>query len=112
MRWVKALESGRYKQTVGRLRDNKGYCCLGVACTVFQKDVKGRWDRNIFEMPVGTPDYDRCDTELPRKMMLSLGITDSVQRTLIEMNDEEKKSFKEIAAVIREKYQLGPRKTK
>ena len=31
-KWVKALRSGRYKQTEAMLQDNKGYCCLGVLC--------------------------------------------------------------------------------
>lgn len=46
--WVKALRSGKYKQTVRRLRrDRKGnvrMCCLGVLCEVFRKTEKrGQW---------------------------------------------------------------------
>lgn len=37
-----ALESGRYPQTTGTLRDHDGYCCLGVACDVMTPD---RWWR-------------------------------------------------------------------
>jgi hypothetical protein len=29
--WLKALRSGKYKQTKGVLKDSIGYCCLGVA---------------------------------------------------------------------------------
>jgi hypothetical protein len=29
-KWLKALRSGRYKQTTDALSDGKGYCCLGV----------------------------------------------------------------------------------
>lgn len=29
-RWIEALRSGRFKQTIGALRDENGYCCLGV----------------------------------------------------------------------------------
>ena len=36
--WIKALESGEYKQGHGRLVTDRGdykeYCCLGVACDV------------------------------------------------------------------------------
>lgn len=37
--WVKALRSGEYKQTTGRLRRNRGknqasFCCLGVLCNL------------------------------------------------------------------------------
>lgn len=30
--WLKALRSGKYDQTTGRLEDENGFCCLGVAC--------------------------------------------------------------------------------
>ena len=35
-KWVKALTSGRYEQTTGRLYSRKSgaYCCLGVLCAV------------------------------------------------------------------------------
>lgn len=36
--WTKALRSGKYKQTTKKLQDNKGYCCLGVACELFTKE--------------------------------------------------------------------------
>jgi hypothetical protein len=32
--WIGALKSGDYAQTQGRLYDEKGFCCLGVACDV------------------------------------------------------------------------------
>ena len=42
-RWVAALRSGEYAQTTGRLRDDAGYCCLGVAFDLLAKDGKGSW---------------------------------------------------------------------
>jgi hypothetical protein len=38
--WLKALRSGRYAQTTGVLHDKDGYCCLGVACAVYNKTHK------------------------------------------------------------------------
>lgn len=35
--FLSALESGEYEQTKGQLCNNKGYCCLGVACEVYIK---------------------------------------------------------------------------
>ncbi len=42
--WVEALRSGEYPQTTGRLKRDTdalhtkaGYCCLGVACDLYQK---------------------------------------------------------------------------
>ena len=43
--WIKALRSGKYKQTQGDLRNFHGYCCLGVYCDVQAKEGKGAWDR-------------------------------------------------------------------
>lgn len=45
-KWIKALRSGKYKQTDGALYDKKedGYCCLGVAgsiCGVPDKTLIG-----------------------------------------------------------------------
>lgn len=45
-KWVKALRSGKYKQTTGRLQDGKGYCCLGVACAITIPKSKQEKTRN------------------------------------------------------------------
>lgn len=42
-RWATALESGCYDQTRDALRDHEGFCCLGVACDIF--DV-GLWEKS------------------------------------------------------------------
>lgn len=41
--WIDALRSGEYTQTKSVLHDltDGGYCCLGVACDVYQKHVGG-----------------------------------------------------------------------
>jgi hypothetical protein len=33
-KWIDALRSGKYKQTVGGLKDAEGYCCLGVLASI------------------------------------------------------------------------------
>lgn len=33
-KWVKALRSGKYKQTTDNLQDETGHCCLGVLCEI------------------------------------------------------------------------------
>ena len=33
-RWVAALRSGKYKQTISHLYDRGGFCCLGVMCAL------------------------------------------------------------------------------
>lgn len=37
-RWVTALRSGEYRQTKEKLRDDKGFCCLGVLCDLYSKE--------------------------------------------------------------------------
>ena len=34
-RWLAALEGGTYKQAKWQLRDGDGFCCLGVACDLY-----------------------------------------------------------------------------
>lgn len=45
-RWAEALESGKYAQTKGALRDRNGYCCLGVACDLYAKDTGEAWKKD------------------------------------------------------------------
>lgn len=44
--WVEALCSREYKQTRGSLRDNTGFCCLGVLCDLHRKTAADaeNWD--------------------------------------------------------------------
>jgi len=43
-KWVEALRSGEYSQTTGVLRDDIGFCCLGVLCDLHQKETgEGEW---------------------------------------------------------------------
>lgn len=35
VRWLAALRSGKYSQTTDALRDERGFCCLGVLCDVY-----------------------------------------------------------------------------
>jgi len=38
--WIEALRSGRYERGTGCLRQVDAYCCLGVACDLYDPD---RW---------------------------------------------------------------------
>lgn len=43
--WVKALRSGEYEQSQSVLRDDVGFCCLGVACDVYSNLTgRGEWN--------------------------------------------------------------------
>ncbi len=86
-RWVKALESGNYKQCKGRLAGGGYYCCLGVLHKIEPKIEQDWLDGSL------VPETCKID------------LTDQYQ--LIRMNDGEgqwqgnRKSFKEIAKWIR-----------
>lgn len=36
-KWIKALRSGKYKQTKNKLTNGKEFCCLGVLCEIAPK---------------------------------------------------------------------------
>lgn len=43
-RWIEALRSGKYAQTKDVLRNEEGFCCLGVLCDVVKEDLGIDWD--------------------------------------------------------------------
>lgn len=111
-KWVRALESGKYEQTIGELASTDGdFCCLGVACEVAIKNgvklTKKQKGHTIF--------YDKQSGVLPTVVKKWLGLrTDSgsfktpeasypeniIEMDLTELNDNGD-SFKEIAKVIK-----------
>lgn len=50
LEWAKDLESRKYKQTTGTLRDpdfSNNYCCLGVGCNTYRRLTgKGKWNKD------------------------------------------------------------------
>lgn len=116
MKWAKALESGKYKQTVGALRNEEGYCCLGVLCDLYGEKVGIR--------PIsGTEGFHSADGGtiycglLPPALVNLTGMKNnegSVKKfgrkkrdtSLVALNDSSKNglTFKQIAQVIRRRY--------
>jgi hypothetical protein len=95
-KWIKALTSGRYRQTTETLKDHNGYCCLGVLLTVTRK---GRWDDCMYRIGSGD-DEMQLEGDL-NGFKEQIGITRAQQTALISMNDKQGASFKEIASWIR-----------
>lgn len=96
-KWVKALRSGKYKQGIGALRLADKFCCLGVACDVFDKT---RWvGGNIYLSRVG---------QLPQAVSQWLGIESSDpllgNHRATQWNDDRGVSFKKIASLIERQF--------
>lgn len=113
--WLEALRSGKYKQDHRRLKSNDGFCCLGVLCDVMGTKWQAFTDQdgiitfktengnNAIPSPVdvGKDVYNALhavvvyDTNNPRA---SVNLRDA----LISMNDQDGKTFNEIADFIDE----------
>lgn len=114
-KWVAALRSDEYQQTTGRLRDENGYCCLGVACDVARSEGLGDWDGNHFDTQCGQEDQ-----VLTRDVADWLGLANSngglttagadafrgvepedfLTSNLAKLNDDDGLTFDAIADVI------------
>jgi hypothetical protein len=89
-KWIKALRSGNYKQTRGTLKNDEGFCCLGVLCDIHPKVTWGERDAANFEFEVS-------ESELPREFRLHLGIPKNKHNRLMHLNDGLRQDFSEIA---------------
>lgn len=101
-RWLEALRSGRYAQTKRTLRDENGFCCLGVLCDVVAPDLGLQWKENL----VNGSRFNIANSIslLPTAVMAATGLlhADAVLDSglsLIELNDNGH-SFSEIADII------------
>ena len=118
-KWYDDLVSGKFVQATNQLRKNSegnerrdrkhrnGHCCLGVlserVCRLKAvKDTGWKYDRGAGRWSDGR---DSNILELPYKVADLIGLDD--QPGFFIMNDTEGKSFKQIAAIVRNKYLKG-----
>ena len=95
LRWIKALNSGKYKQGKHALRKNNKYCCLGVAAEIENcKSVYG----NLFQFTKTYISGTRPPNSwFKRKYGLSIPVS-----MFVNLNDMDcNLTFKNIAKVIR-----------
>lgn len=107
--WVEALRSGQYTQTLTRLRYKDTYCCLGVACDLYNKDTqKGIWLKRTVNQDVYTFNIGSKIVEyvLPIPVREWLGISSQHARIYGFMNDTGR-DFDQIANRIEEDYNEG-----
>lgn len=121
-KWVEALKSGEFKQTTGALHivdvledgsQDSGYCCLGVACELFDRENPGVVDRTIEQAPNGryVESFNGKDNVLPKVVQRWLGLKDdggsyiavdneAETPALWKHNDGDLLDFGQIAAII------------
>ncbi len=92
-KWVAALRSGEYQQTTGELCSGDRYCCLGVLLAVSDIDD---------EMMEGHNTLDSRSQFRELRDECRLGSTSPVhgqtlQSKLIDLNDDERLPFPDIA---------------
>jgi hypothetical protein len=93
-KWVQALESGEYNQGRGQLIDEYGnLCCLAVLGKCQGLKFKGSDEFDGEYIPGTYSSYSQ---------LVQFGLDGVNQDKLITMNDNEQKSFKEIAEYIKE----------
>lgn len=117
LKWLEALESGRYKQAQGQLREAKmdkksyGYCCLGVLSNLAAKDGVGEWEPSYGgECRYFVLDGHTDDMNIVEPLAYVVGLPTKLRDRLVTMNDDEDKSFKEIAAHLRKVWRLPKKK--
>ena len=107
-KWIEALESGDYTQARGYLRNGNSYCCLGVACDI---SGMGKWlkvndeeGHNYYVYQMDEVNHE--SSILPKEVADWLGIDKQgyfkdFSRSLLQVNDSQKKNFKQIASMVR-----------
>lgn len=99
--WIEALESGKYKQGQGAMRDDDAHCCLAVGCVVANIPAiqfpSGRWAFGAAQ------DSGTAPIELVEHLSLhgDCGDTKPVSGKALTLLNDHGKSFAEIAAIIR-----------
>jgi hypothetical protein len=103
-KWVEALRSGKFKQSRFVLRNEEGFCCLGVACEVAVREgviPEARAGKDRY-------DYDNEISSLPERVQNWLGLRTPYgyaegYQSLESLNDSGEYSFEQIANVIESK---------
>ena len=111
-RWLDALRSGEYKQTMENLQDNNGFCCLGVLCDLHAKERGTNWVRKTdgYELygeaqtlPLSVQEWAGLDNDIGGMVDFEYekdGVMYVKSESLPEINDTWNKNFNEIADLI------------
>ena len=100
-KWVRAMRSVKFKQTICWLQDENGLCCLGVACMITIPEDK-RVLTPIGHLDGGLP-YDQCNVPLWLRR-INDDLKEIIKHRFTCLNDELDYSFPRIADVIEATY--------
>lgn len=118
-KWIAALRSGKYAQAQHALRNENGFCCLGVACDIYDPT---RWDKERmyldhdidlppevneeYGFPLEDADYAFEVSEAEFTKITGLPAEqDMSPLTLISLNDTYGLTFDQIADVMEEYHE-------
>ncbi len=101
-KWVDALRSDKYSQTQGQLRNDKGYCCLGVLCDLL-KESEDDW---IYRNDAGYTFKGSYTCYPPQEIIDMYSFSGVSTGKLASLNDD-KYSFEDIANFIEENVRTG-----
>jgi len=106
--WLKALRSGEYVQTKGKLlkigKRFDMFCCLGVLCDLHALETGNGWDEELYLgslscLPIAVTEWAGIKDNRG-----SIGVDlEHGERDLMELNDEGT-SFKKISKIIEEQF--------
>lgn len=102
-KWIEALRSGAYLQGKGRLYDelDNTYCCLGVACI-----VAGIPKDDIVGEPTTDIESGIEEGKLPKGLVYENGDGENDKEIdyLMQMNDQDGKTFEDIADFVEKNH--------
>jgi hypothetical protein len=97
--WIAALKSGAYQQTQHHLRDQDGYCCLGVLCDLASHEDLGKWEDGEFSFVFISECQEEEYVEPPFDIREWANLSREDCDKLSKLNDDGR-DFVEIATVI------------
>ena len=112
--WVTALRSGEYTQARWNLQTEQGFCCLGVLCDLYAKEIGTEWEVSTTEddEPFTYYYFDEHSNHLPESVMKwadlestspSVKFAEGQLKELAILNDQGA-LFEEIAQLIEENF--------
>lgn len=102
-KWVEALRSGEFKQTTQTLQDAGGYCCLGIAAVVYERETGEslpRDSRGHFTHAELGSEFDCVRNWLELSDSIGMYSRKAHRTCLVRHNDDDGMNFSEIADII------------